>query len=295
MAMGLLLTGAVPFTQHHHRQEAADSIAARRARRRTGGMRRMEEMLMIRVAEEAVQFVLGPQHRQPGGGPTVMNPEAKAAVRAPPNTPNNAQASFDFPDLRPPPPAVSRIVGDDTDNEADCSSGGGQTSGEDEAAEPAVKANRKRRRVCSFSGSRPWTRRVPHKKASPVKQRQAEEEERRQAGARQPEVGLCADLPDCGKLDMDKLELLSRVQREAAGAGGEERWARLGRELRAIADCLEKEEEEEDGARNGGGGGRAASKELGDRVGVVVEELMPNNVLSAVISYVIWKILRKLY
>ena len=94
--MELMLYGAVPFNLPE------DSLAGRRSRK-SGAMPEttsLDRLVMLQVANEAaeaIQFILGPNHRPtPAASPAYRTPELKS-YRCPPNTPNHHNmTSFDF-------------------------------------------------------------------------------------------------------------------------------------------------------------------------------------------------------
>jgi len=251
--MDLMLYGAIPFNYPE------GSLADRR-RRKNG---RVDEMVMMQVATEAadaIQFVLGPRHRSSSfssPSPSYRIPDMN--TKCPPNTPIN-KFTFDF---------------EQTANDADCSES--DTTTDDEGFLKAICKNenmtRKRRRLCSFSNSSPVTRRVPNKK-------KIDETEARKILLTTSKKDCMKQKPPPFQKDVADSSIVSRLSfysevQEAIDNNNEklpeEKWKKLGKSLRAIADKF--------------GNKQGTSKEM-------PTDLLPNGVWSAVISYVFWKFIR---
>jgi len=250
--MDLLLYGAIPFNY------PKDSLADRR-RRKNG---RVDEEVMMQVATEAadaIQFVLGPRHRSSSfsaPSPSYRIPDIK--TKCPPNTPIDNFA-FDFEQIA---------------NDADCSES--ETTTDDEGLSKSVCKNenttRKRRRLCSFSNSTPVSRRVPNKKKYDEPRARKDSSTSSSKDCKKQPSLLDNDLTD-GSF-VSRLSFYSGVQ-EVVDKNNEkipiEKWKRLGKSLRNIADKFGKTQ--------------GTSKEISP-------DVLPNGVWSAVISYVLWKLIR---
>ena len=237
----------------------ADSIAARRGRKAVPGVGvTLEQQVMLQVAAEAAQaihFLLGPGHRpRPTPASPAYTNPELKSCRCPPNTPT-AKTSFDFS-------ATDADVESSDDDEEEK----GDKRNED--------SSRKRRRLVSFSDSAAGSRRVPHKKLTDDKSGRKiltrKKPASRAVGGR--------DLTD-GAV-MPRLNFFAEVQ-AAAGVDDhevvEQRWRNLGKSLRAIADRF-----------------AGSSKAKTSSAKKVNMDALPNGVWSAVISYVLWKILKGL-
>jgi len=312
MAVPLLLTAAVPFClPQQEDEELVDGVEL--------------YMAIVQEAASAVQFVLGPGHRPRAEQElnttfTVLNPEAKL-MRAPPNTPNTKE-TFVFPDVV--------CVEEDEANDADHSE---DSSDEKTKEENVVLENRKRRRLGSWSGSRPQLRRVPHKKATPVNiiapplsfanptHNQSEDvtdssssspstsmpsssisSEDSSVAPSTPSVGpiscgpfllaspltsesstssvnslltspLASDRSTLG----EHLSRLSNFQNESEKTS-DDKWAELGKELRAIADKFEKTKMD-----------KVSRKKEVSILRDSLESIMPNSVWS----FIFWKLFDK--
>ena len=251
----LMLYGAVPFNF------TDDSIAARRGRKtEVQPELSLDQVLMLEVANEAadaIQFMLGPRHRarHTSTSPSYRNPEIKS-YRCPPNTPVH-KLSFDF-----------------TATDADCSDS--ETSAEEgQDSRPGIsnQSNRKRRRLVSFSSSAPDTRRVPHKKPTDNNSGRKIFSRKKKWSA----LGSGPDLTDGAILP--SLNFFAEIQKAAgdcAEEAMEQRWRKLGKSLRAIADRFSGV-----GLRK-----RRQAKEIS-------LDALPNSLWSVIVSYVFWKLIKE--
>jgi hypothetical protein len=256
--MDLMLYGAVPFAFPD------DTIAGRRARR-TGGRADLSLEQVTRLvaseAAEAIQFMLGPRHRErsnSASSPTYPNPELKS-YRCPPNSPTD-KFNFDF-------------AATDADAEESESATDDEVDGQ--KADSRNEDSRKRRRVVSFSGSAPAARRVPHKKPT-------DDRAGRKILSRKKPDRPASDQTD-SRTVLPRLNFFAEVQKAAGNVTedevSEQKWRDLGKSLRAIADRF--------GGLAPAPMGRRRQKEL-------TVDSLPNGLWSAVISYVFWKMVRGL-
>ena len=197
MAVPLLMVGAVPFNLPR------ESIASRR--QKIPPQLDPQQVLLAQVvaeAADAVQFILGPQHRSgtSSSSPSYRLPLEKMTPGPPPNTPHT-KLQFEF----------------DPGHEADCS--------DEEVENKTVDKTRKRRRVCSFSNSTPSSRRVPNKKPATVSQET------------QTETVVSSSLDHSSIVP--RLHFYQEIQTVADRTGvDEDRWKKIGASLRNIADRL---------------------------------------------------------
>lgn len=258
--MELMLYGAVPFNLPD------DSLAARRARK-SGSvpetMMSLDRLVMFQVANEAaeaIQFILGPNHRaRPEASPAYRNPELKS-YRCPPNTPNHKMASFDF-----------------AATDADCSDLSTDDDDEFEGRRRNEESSRKRRRLVSFSDSSASSRRVAHKKATD------EKSGRKILARKKKENNSAQTLMTDDDIVAPRLNFFAEVQRAAGediDEAAEQNWRKLGKSLRAIAD------------RFGTSNNQTSAHKKQDPTNFKSIDSLPNGIWSAVISYVFWKIIK---
>ena len=261
--MELMLYGAVPFNLPE------DSLAARRGRKSSGAMPEtmsLDRLVMLQVANEAaeaIQFILGPNHRaRPAASPAYRNPELKSC-RCPPNTPNHKMTTFDF-----------------AATDADCSD---LSTDEDNALEGSRRkedSSRKRRRLVSFSDSSASSRRVAHKKVTDEKSgRKILARKKQPNNSTPPATSLMTD----DDTVVPRLNFFAEVQRavgEDMDEVAEQNWRKLGKSLRAIAD------------RFGTTNNQTARHKKQSPTSFNSIDSLPNGIWSAVISFVFWKIIK---
>ena len=261
--MELMLYGAVPFNLPE------DSLAARRARKSSRAMPEsmsLDRLVMLQVANEAaeaIQFILGPNHRpRPVASPAYRNPELKS-YRCPPNTPNHKMTSFDF-----------------AATDADCSDLSTDEDDEFEGNRRNEDSSRKRRRLVSFSDSSASSRRVAHKKATD------EKSGRKILARKKQENNLPAQTTSLMTDDdtvAPRLNFFAEVQRavgEDIDEVAEQNWRKLGKSLRAIAD------------RFGTSNNPTSRRKKQTPTSFKSIDSLPNGIWSAVISFVFWKIIK---
>ena len=269
--MDLMLYGAVPFNLPD------DSLAARRARKNGANLEQqrlsLDQLVMLQVANEAaeaIQFILGPSHRpRPAASqspsPSYRNPELKS-YRCPPNTPSHHSAgtSFDF-----------------TATDADCSD---LSTDDDEVdSKPSSRnqntSSRKRRRLVSFSDSSASSRRVAHKKV-------ADENSSRKILARKKHPNNSTNasrLTDDDKV-APRLSFFAEVQKavgEDVDDVVEQKWRKLGKSLRAIADRFATSNNT-----------TSDHNKMQSPIKMNSFDSLPNGIWSAVLTYVFWKIIK---
>jgi len=275
--ISLLQVGAVPF------QMSRDGVGERR---RNSSLSQTDEMMMRVVAEaaQAVQFILGPGHRQTPVSSqsfTVLNPEAKMTV--PPNTPVIA-GEFIFPEIVP-------LNVEDSGNDAD-ESDLNEDSSEDKPREEKCllnENNRKRRRVVSFSGARPQLRRVPNKKvapeniiAPPSSFANSSPPSSFANSSPQESIDSTDNVTPCVQL-----RERSKEKQEDVEHNQQEKWSKLGKELRNIADKFEKQ--------------RLLNPKSNQNIDVEeiqvlkksLQSLMPKSLWSAILGLVFWRLFDK--
>ena len=267
--MDLMLYGAVPFNLPD------DSLAARRARKNGANLEQqrlsLDQLVMLQVANEAaeaIQFILGPSHRpRPAASPSpsYRNPELKS-YRCPPNTPSHHSAgtSFDF-----------------TATDADCSD---LSTDDDEVdSKPSSRnqnsSSRKRRRLVSFSDSSASSRRVAHKKV-------ADENSSRKILARKKHPNNSTNasrLTDDDRM-APRLSFFAEVQKavgEDVDDVVEQKWRKLGKSLRAIADRFATSNNT-----------TSDHNKMQSPIKMNSFGSLPNGIWSAVLTYVFWKIIK---
>ena len=267
--MDLMLYGAVPFNLPHN------SLAGRRARKNGANLEQqrlsLDQVVMLQVANEAaeaIQFILGPSHRPrpaTSPSPSYRNPELKS-YRCPPNTPSHHSAgtSFDF-----------------TATDADCS----DLSTDDDEVDfkPSSRnqnsSSRKRRRLVSFSDSSASSRRVAHKKV-------ADENSSRKILARKKHPNNSTNasrLTDDDKV-APRLSFFAEVQKavgEDVDDVVEQKWRKLGKSLRAIADRFATSNNT-----------TSDHNKMQSPIKVNSFDSLPNGIWSAVLTFVFWKIIK---
>ena len=267
--MDLMLYGAVPFNLPD------DSLAARRARKNGANLEQqrlsLDQLVMLQVANEAaeaIQFILGPSHRpRPAASPSpsYRNPELKS-YRCPPNTPSHHSAgtSFDF-----------------TATDADCSD---LSTDDDEVdSKPSSRnqnsSSRKRRRLVSFSDSSASSRRVAHKKVT-------DENSGRKILARKKHPNNSTNascLTDDDRM-APRLSFFAEVQKavgEDVDDVVEQKWRKLGKSLRAIADRFATSNNT-----------TSDHNKMQSPIKMKSFDSLPNGIWSAVLTYVFWKIIK---
>ena len=259
--MELMLYGAVPFNLPE------DSLAARRARKSRAipetTMTSLDRLLLVQVANEAaeaIQFILGPNHRaRPEASPAYRNPELKS-YRCPPNTPNHKMASFDF-----------------AATDADCSDLSTDDEDKFEKKKRNEESSRKRRRLVSFSDSSASSRRVAHKKPTD------EKSGRKILARKKKENNSAQTLMTDDDTIAPRLNFFAEVQRAAGediDKAADQNWQKLGKSLRAIAD------------RFGSSNNPTSPHKKKNPTSFKSIDSLPNGIWSAVISYVFWKIIK---
>ena len=271
--MDLMLYGAVPFNLPHN------SLAGRRTRKNGANLEQQrlspDQLVMLQVANEAaeaIQFILGPSHRpirpaaSPSPSPSYRNPELKS-YRCPPNTPSHHSAgtSFDF-----------------TATDADCSD---LSTDDDEVdSKPSSRnqnssSTRKRRRLVSFSDSSASSRRVAHKKV-------ADENSSRKILARKKHPNNSTNasrLTDDDRM-APRLSFFAEVQKavgEDVDDVVEQKWRKLGKSLRAIADRFATSNNT-----------TSDHNKMQSPTKMNSFDSLPNGIWSAVLTYVFWKIIK---
>ena len=269
--MDLMLYGAVPFNLPD------DSLAARRARKNGANLEQqrlsLDQAVMLHVANEAaeaIQFILGPSHRPrpaTSPSPSYRNPELKS-YRCPPNTPSHHSAgtSFDF-----------------TATDADCSE---LSTDDDEVDSKPSSRNqnnssaRKRRRLVSFSDSSASSRRVAHKKVAD------ENSGIRKILARKKHPNNSTNASCLTDDDMvaPRLSFFAEVQKavgEDVDDVVEQKWRKLGKSLRAIADRFATSNNT-----------TSDHNKMQSPIKMNSFDSLPNGIWSAVLTYVFWKIIK---
>ena len=261
--MELMLYGAMPFNLPE------DSLAGRRARKSVTTPERMslDRLVMLQVANEAaeaIQFILGPNHRpRPAASPSYRNPELKS-YRCPPNTPNQL-TSFDF-----------------AATDADCSDLSTDDAAELDQSTRKQDSSRKRRRLVSFSDSSASCRRVAHKKPTDEKSGRkiiSRKKQQNNSTTSTPTTSLMTDDDTVAP----RLNFFAEVQRavgEDMDEVVEQNWKKLGKSLRAIAD------------RFGTTSNATFPHKKQSRANLKSIDALPNGIWSAVISFVFWKIIK---
>ena len=284
--MDLMLYGAVPFNLPD------DSLAARRARKNGANLEQqrlsLDQLVMLQVANEAaeaIQFILGPSHRPrpaatPSPSPSYRNPELKS-YHCPPNTPSHHSAgtSFDF-----------------TATDADCSD---LSTDDDEVdSKPSSRnqnsSSRKRRRLVSFSDSSASSRRVAHKKVADensgrkifAHKKVADENSSRKILARKKHPNNSTNasrLTDDDRM-APRLSFFAEVQKavgEDVDDVVEQKWRKLGKSLRAIADRFATSNNT-----------TSDHNKMQSPIKMNSFDSLPNGIWSAVLTYVFWKIIK---
>ena len=317
--MDLLLYGAVPL-----KFPEESSLAARR-RMKTGtvadvtleqavvleGSRVVAELsseqaLVLEVAREAAdlaQFLFGPQHRASTSNP--VSPSYRNSEVMTCHCPSHSPVQQLTVDLS----ATDANCESSTEEELEMGSGRSGNSGRS-GTSGRSEVGRKRRRLVSFSGSAPSTRRVANKKLldelearmifnsrKEANIRQEEQEARKTCSIRKQEVETRKKLriskPAPGT-DLTNGSLLSRLhfmaQVQATMGDGEparkgeqeqeqeqeeKEWRKLGKSLRAIADRL----------------GGESLRSFGQGSKEISMEALPSRVWSTLNSYVFWKLI----
>ena len=312
MALPLLNIAAVPFTYGGNTNNThSNTIAARRLQRRAAGPcsapapltpstpfdnldaeKRAIISIIVKEAAKEIQSVMGLGLQR--------ETELEAAFPAqPPNSPNDHQ-TFEFPTYR-----INRQDGLTTTTKAQLQRRNiiqeieTTTSEEEETALPEkpkrTRSFRKRRRVPSFkTGQQP---RVPAKVGcssndeaddeaseaeSLVKAKsRVEAEQQQQQHHGQVEV----DEEEVKELEL-KLNLLSETRRTLKPDNAED-WAKVGTELRNIADSFQKglDSDPED-PENG-------SVDIFALINLMLPVSVPQSLWSALVSYAAWKIFKR--
>ena len=269
--MELMLYGAVPFNLPD------DSLAARRSRK-SGAMSEttsLDRLVMLQVATEAaeaIQFILGPNHRaRPAASPAYRNPELKS-YRCPPNTPTDQHktTSFDF-----------------AATDADCSDLSTDDDEEEKFEGSSLRkeeSSRKRRRLLSFSDSSASSRRVAHKRATDEKsgRKMLARKKQENISTPPPSAQTASQMTD-DETVVPRLNFFAEVQRavgEDIDEAAAQSWRKLGKSLRVIAD------------RFGTTNNPTSSRKKQSPTSFKSIDSLPNGIWSAVISYVFWKIIK---
>jgi hypothetical protein len=281
MAFPLLGVAAVPFTFGSN----DSSLASRRRFRRQNGCRsdanpsapfgnldptqRAVVASIVSEAAKEIQSVMGLGPRQ--------DLESENFPAAPPNSPND-HFTFDFP-----VPA---------DNRSDVLRRNVETefSSEEEATEQPpekpkrTRSFRKRRRVPSFkTGHQP---RVPAKVGCCSEaDDEASEAETLAVSRSKFEADTDTDTDIDTKTEMElKLNLLSETRRSRNNDEVED-WARVGTELRNIADSFQKGLD--------GDGDDASGVDIFSLINLMLPVSVPQSLWSALFSYAAWKIFKR--
>ena len=279
MALPLLNLAAVPFTFGSN-QMTPTSIAARRQIRRLGGSiqcrsdvdttfenldsnRRAIIAVIVNEAAKEIQSVMGLR--------TLDRPEVDPVPAQPPNSPSNEPQTFEFP-----MPRLNRCDGllPRRNLETELS------SEEDELARTEKpkrsRSIRKRRRVPSFkTGTQP---RVPAKVVCGGNGSSEEADDE----LSEPETSSTLEVvaPEQKEELELRLNLLSETRRNDV-----EEWARVGTELRNIADSFQKGLDED--------GDEAGASDLFSLINLMLPVSVPQSLWSALFSYAAWKIFKR--
>ena len=271
--MDLMLYGAVPFNLPDN------SLASRRARKNGANVEQqrlsLDQLVMLQVANEAaeaIQFILGPSHRprpaaSPSPSPSYRNPELKS-YRCPPNTPSHHSAgtSFDF-----------------TATDADCSD---LSTDDDEVDSKPSSRNqnnssaRKRRRLVSFSDSSASSRRVAHKKVADENSGSRKILARKKHPNNSTNTSRLTD----GDIVAPRLSFFAEVQKavgEDVDDVVEQKWRKLGKSLRAIADRFATSNNT-----------TSDHNKMQSPIKMNSFDSLPNGIWSAVLTFVFWKIIK---
>ena len=288
MALPLLTVAAVPFTFGANQTQHQSSIAARRQIRRlntsTGcqtGAGPFENLdadkraiiaVIVSEAAKEIQSVMDLGNRN--------GSELENFPTQPPNTPNN-QLTFDFPTI----PRLNRTDGLQPRRNIVAE----LTSEEEEKAEivrpKRTRSFRKRRRVPSFkTGQQP---RVPAKVGCSSSSSEADDESSEPETLTKSRTEISkSETPDCDsekELEL-KLNLLSETRR-TFGKDDVEEWARVGTELRNIADTFQKGLDSDDD--------EAGTVDIFSLINLMLPFSVPQSLWSALFSYAAWKIFKR--
>jgi hypothetical protein len=285
----LLSLAAVPFTFGDN-QMGGGNLAARRQLRRSAGTcppssgpfdsldanKRAIIAVIVSEAAKEIQSVMGL------GLP--RDPDAEPIPAPPPNSPNDQQTTFQFPEARlnrrdglP----VARSLSGDLESSAE----------EDEKPErpKRTRSFRTRRRVPSFKTGQPP--RVPAKVgccSSEADDEASETDsfESRHARLEQAtETETVTERASAQELQL-KLNLLSETRASLPGDDVEE-WARVGSELRSIADSFQRGLDDVDGDSEGG------AVDILALINLMLPVSVPQSLWSALVSYAAWKIFKQ--
>ena len=277
MALPLINLAAVPFTFGSNQMNPT-SIAARRQIRRLGGSVRCRSdadatfenldsnqraiiAVIVNEAAKEIQSVMGLR--------SLDGPEVDP-VPAPPNSPSDQQA-FEFPTVR-----LNRCDGllPRRNLETELSSEDDDLSRTEKPKR--TRSFRKRRRVPSFKTGNPP--RVPAKVSCGGNGSSEEADDE----LSEPETGskLKVEAPDQKEELELRLNLLSESRRNDV-----EEWARVGTELRNIADSFQKGLDEDND--------EAGASDLFSLINLMLPVSVPQSLWSALFSYAAWKIFKR--
>jgi hypothetical protein len=291
MAMSLLNIAAVPFTMGSFPN---NTIAARRQTRRSAGPcstpaqpssaptaapfeyldaeKRAIIAIIVNEAAKEIQSVMGLGLQRES--------ELESFPSQPPNSPNDA-TSFEFPILR-----LNRQDGLPT--RRNISQDIETTSEEEEAAllpekPKRTRSFRKRRRVPSFkTGQQP---RVPAKVGCSNSEADDESSEPETLTIAKSRVETNTDDVVTEKELELKLNLLSETRRSMKQDDIAE-WAKVGTELRNIADSFQK-------GLDSDGDDETGSVDIFALINLMLPVSVPQSLWSALVSYAAWKIFKR--
>ncbi len=279
----LLTCAAVPCGYpDYDRSIAARRFRSRRLRQEFEGSRELRQQvdrhLLLTTAAEAFEDAAT---SEPAAHNSHTPAKAAALLRQPPNTPAAAVA-FEFPDvvneedgLESNPVAAADALPAAEDEQSSSSESSGSN-----------RPRSKRRRPPSFKKNR----RVP-----PKKKFSCPEEADDEASSDEENWENRVELSElCLRLNvLSEVRKTLRQEAEAAPGGrtaSEADWARVGVELRQIADCFCATESDDDEMNDEDNDNTVDVMAL---VNSMLPFSMPQSLWSAIVSYAAWKILKK--